>query len=402
MIKEKWKFDIGSSLLSPPIICDLTNTGHHSILTATKDGKVFLLDFEGNEKWVFDAKEHVDTTESMFFDSESANSILSTPQICDITGNKRKEVIFGTEMGVVYALDAYGHPLWKFHAGGSVRGALAVGDVNGDGQQEIIFGSGDKHLYILNTNGRLIRKIEVGCKIESTPETMGDKIIFGCDDGTIRCINYEGHELWRFETDAKVIAKPVITRFTEGGTIHILIGSMDHYLYALDEYGELIWKFKTEGAIYSRVTLADINRDKKLEILFGSCDNNVYALKNTGDKIWSFETGFWVVAPIVINDIDEDGRLEVIACSFDHNIYILDARGNYVLDYVPGLAGVMQQTGSYSDVMTSDPGKITAKKLWQFQTDGVVVGCEYTKEGKNIIVNTRRGIISNLGHVRGD
>ena len=199
------------------------------------------------------------------------------------------------------------------------------------------------------------------------------------------------------KTNGKVVAQPAISQILEDSIHYTIIGSIDQNLYMINESGEVVWKFKTGGAIYSRVSLADIDNDKKTEIIFGSCDNNVYALRSNGDKMWSYETDFWVVAPVIVGDIDNDGHLEIIAGSYDHNIYILDARGKYMLDYIPGLAGVMQQTGSYSDIMTSEPGKIIGKKIWQYQTEGVVVGCAFVNE-TNIIVNTRTGKVNDLMH----
>jgi len=397
-IKEKWKFDSKTSLLAPPIICDFANTGQKNIVFGTNDGKIYSLDKDGAVKWVFDAKEQVDQVELMFFDVETANSIQSSPNIYDLNGDGKKEVVFGSEMGVVYAVNHQGKALWKFKADGSVRGSVVIKDINNDGKAEVIFCSGDTHLYILSAHGELLQKHEIGAQIESTPGTIGDKIIFGCNDGTIHCITQAGHEIWTFKTEGKVVAQPAIGKIFGDEKNYIVIGSLDHYLYTLNLEGELVWKFKTDGAIYSRATLADINRDKKLEIIFGSCDNNVYALQCTGEKIWSYETDFWIVAPVIVDDIDKDGNLEIIAGSYDHNIYILDAKGNYMLDYVPGLSGVMQQAGSYTDVMTSEPGKVTGKKIWQYQADGVVVGCAFIEETKNIIVNTRPGKVNNLEH----
>ncbi|NQU98214.1 PQQ-like beta-propeller repeat protein [Candidatus Woesearchaeota archaeon] len=400
-IREKWKFDSKSALLAPPIVTELDNSGKKNIVFGTSDGKIYSLDRDARIDWMFNAQEHIEQAELMFFDVETAHSIQSSPNIYDINGDNKKEIVFGSEMGAVYALSSDGKLLWKFKADGSVRGAVLIKDINGDGKPEIVFGSGDNHLYILNADGKLLQKHDIGSQIESTPEVLGDKIIFGSNDGYINCIKNNGDEVWKFKTDDKVVAQPAIGKIIGDDKNYIVIGSLDHYMYVLEETGELLWKFRTGGAIYSKAALVDINNDKKLEIIFGSCDNSVYALGCNGEKIWSYETDFWVVAPVIVTDIDKDGHLEIIAGSYDHNIYILDAKGNYMLDYVPGLSGVMQQTGSYSDVVTSEPGKVTGKKIWQYQADGVVVGCAFIDDNKNIIVNTRPGKVNNLEHLEG-
>ena len=84
--------------------------------------------------------------------------------------------------------------------------------------------------------------------------------------------------------------------------------------------------------------------------------------------------------------------------SYDHNIYVLDSEGSYVLDYVPGVSGIVSQTGHYGDAVTKEPGKTQGKKIWQYQTEGIVVGCAYVKDQNSIIVNTDSGKINNIVH----
>jgi len=84
--------------------------------------------------------------------------------------------------------------------------------------------------------------------------------------------------------------------------------------------------------------------------------------------------------------------------SYDHNIYVLDSEGSYILDYVPGLSGIVGQTGHYNDVITKEPGKATGKKIWQFKTEGVIVGTAFIPENRSLIVNTKPGKIDNLQH----
>jgi outer membrane protein assembly factor BamB len=178
----------------------------------------------------------------------------------------------------------------------------------------------------------------------------------------------------------------------------VIIGSSDNYLYVLDDAGELLWKYKTEGAIISKAAVSDINNDKKQEIVFGSCDNKVYALNYEGEKLWSYETDFWIMSEPILEDIDNDGRKEVIVGSYDHNLYVLDADGNYVLDYLPGLSGVVQQAGLYSDIITKEPGRVTGKKIWQYKADGIIVGCAYLIDDKSVVISTKPGIINNIIH----
>ncbi|HEY9705290.1 MAG TPA: PQQ-binding-like beta-propeller repeat protein, partial [Allocoleopsis sp.] len=124
----------------------------------------------------------------------------------------------------------------------------------------------------------------------------------------------------------------------------------------------------------------------------------VYAIDSNGKKLWNYETDFWIVTSPIIADLDGDGKLEIVVGSYDHNIYVLDSEGSYVLDYVPGVSGIVSQTGHSGEAITSGPGKTKGKKIWQYKTDGVVVGCAYLSGEKNLIVNTESGSIKDLIH----
>jgi WD40 repeat protein len=399
-IAEKWKYDSGAFLLSSPVVGDIDNDGKNEIIFGTKDGKIISIDIDGNLKWEFKAEEKYSEVELMFLDAETSNSIHSTPNIEDVNMDKQKEIIFGTEAGKLYTLSAKGKILWNYKAKGPIRGSPTVQKF-ANKQVGILFGSSDKNLYFLNGEGNLFWKYFCDSEIESCPAfCMGNQamIVFGSNDGFVHALSLKGESLWKFKTNGKVIAQPVMEKLEDKMPKVILIGSTDGKLYCLNEQGDSIWEFSTGGAICSKVAVADINNDGKKEIVFGSCDNCIYALDLTGKKLWSYETDFWVVTTPIITDLDGDGKLEIIAGSYDRNIYILDCEGSYMLDYVPGVSGIVAQTGMYGDGMTREPGKTLGKKIWQYQTEGVIVGCAYIDKHKNLIVNTDSGKINNLEH----
>jgi len=400
-IDRKWDFDAQSAITSPPLVVDIDGDGKKEIVFGTKKGKLFVLDAKSGIKWFYDTNETVDDVELMFLDSDTMSSIGAVPNIADINRDGKNEIVFGTELGIIYVLDTRGKLLWKYKTGGAVRGQILIYDLYGDGDPKIIFGCADGKLYVLNSKGNLVWQYDAGSEINSTPGILHkDKliIIFGAHNGSIFGVNTKGDLVWKFQAKDKVFAQPAIGKLFNDDRMFIVIGSNDQHLYVLDEAGELFWDYKTEGAILAKACLADINDDNKLEIIFGSCDNNVYALTPYGDKIWSYETDFWVASEPIVEDIDGDNRKEIIVGSYDHNVYVLDAEGTYILDYVPGLSGVVHQAGHYSDIITKDPGKVTGKKIWQFKTDGIIVGCAYIPDDKSIVVTTKPGTVDDLVH----
>lgn len=401
---EKWNFVSEGSLLSSPIVEDIDHDGKKEILFGTKDGKLYLLSMDGKIKWTYSITEKINDVELMFLDSDEMHSINATPNIGDINNDKKNEILFGSELGFLYALNHFGQLLWKFKTDGPVRSSVLIEDLNNDGHKEIIFGSMDNFLYVLGSTGKLLMKLKINSPIESTPGVMKNtskQIIFGSDDGTVYSVDYSGRLLWKFKTNGKITAQPLIVDLFNDGKEYVIIGSFDNFLYCLDNQGKLVWQFKTEGSICSKAVSADINNDQKPEVVFGSCDNKVYALRNDGEKIWDYETDFWVVASPIISDMDGDGKPEIIVGSYDHNIYVLDSEGSYVLDYVPGISGAVNQAGNYSEIPTQDPGRIHGKKIWQYETDGIIVGCAIVNETNEIIVNNKIGKVKNISHKKG-
>ncbi|MBN2142363.1 PQQ-like beta-propeller repeat protein [Candidatus Woesearchaeota archaeon] len=397
-----WEFDAESNISSSPLVADIDGDGKKEIVFGTKKGKLFVLDMNAGIKWFYDTYEQVDNVEVMFLDTETASSIEGPPNHGDIDGNGKDEIVFGTEMGVLYCLSDKGMLLWKKKFEGTIRGQPVIYDLLHDKKPKVIVGCGDKKLRVLDSKGKDVWFFDAESEIESTPGTFqkdgNSFIVFGCNNGMIYCLNNKGDKVWSYKTGAKILAQPAFSDLYGDGRTCVVIGSSDNYLYVLDDAGELLWKYKTEGAVIAKASIDDITGDKRKEVVFGSCDNKVYCLNRDGDKVWSYETDFWIGSEPILEDLDGDGKKEVIIGSYDHNIYVLDAEGSYVLDFVPGLGGIVGQTGSYSDVMTKEPGKTAGKKIWQFKTNGVIVGCAFLPESKSIVVNTKPGKIDNIKH----
>lgn len=399
-ILEKWSFDAKSPLLSSAAAVDIDGDGQKEIIFGTKNGQIFCIDEESKKKWEFDLKEKLDETESYFYDSDRIESIPASPTIKDVDGDGKPEILFGTELGIVYCLSNKGTLRWKYRAKGAVRSRILVEDIDGDGAAEVLFGTMDGFFLILDGNGKERAVIEVGSAVTSEPAVSKEgltQILFGTAKGILYSFSPLGKKLWEFKANGALYAKPVFGKLV---TDHdVVVGDASGRLFCLDTQGNEQWRFKSEGAIYGKAVLADLNDDGDLEIVFGSCDNKVYCLDHRGEKLWSYETDFWIVTSPIVTDIDGDGSLEVVVGSYDHNLYVLDGEGAYNLEYMPGLSGVAHQAGHYTSVMTSEPGDRTGKRLWQIKTEGMIVGCEEL-EKDNIIINVKSGYVDDIAHTK--
>ncbi|MFP4119126.1 MAG: PQQ-binding-like beta-propeller repeat protein [Candidatus Woesearchaeota archaeon] len=393
-IDKVWDFDSESSIISSSLVFMQDTNGDERVVFGTRQGKLYSLDKNGQVQWIYDSKEEIPETELMFLDIDNINSINSTPRLFP-SEKGTDQIIFGSELGVLYSLDRAGKLLWKVKTGGPLRAMPLVVDINGDGRNEIVVGSSDNNIYIVSSEGRILRKLEAKSPFETTPLFVDNKLIAGTKDGVIMAFNPDGSVAWSVKTGDKITARAVATVFQDNRKA-IIVPSQDNKVYALTYDGEIIWTFETGGAILSEVSVADVNRDGKNEICFGSCDNSIYCISDKGELIWSYETDFWVTTTPIITDVDGDGKVEVIAGSLDHRLYVLDGQGTYKLNYIPGVSGIVNQPGYHSKTINKDIGDQKGKKHCEYQVDGNIVGHTMVGSSGRVILNTKQGKIYSL------
>ncbi len=392
------QYESGVESITPPICEDINGDEQiETIITNTK-GELIVFTEDYKQKWKYTVKEEITQEEEMFLDHEISNSINHQPLITNFNEEKTKTIIFGTEYGTVYALNHEGKELWKYHTGHPIRGGINTFQIQGTDKKGIMFGSTDKYIHILSQKGKLLRKLLNNAEIESTPTMINNNIIFGDNRGNIKSIDLKGRVNWTYQTNDKITAKPIQTELYNKEKA-LLISAVDNNLYCLTMTGELIWKFETKGAIYSEPSVLDINEDSLNEIIIGSADGNIYVLTMQGNQLWSFETDFWILGKPITRDLNKDGAIELVIGSYDNNIYVLSGKGIYIIEYVPGVAGIVAQHGNYSDIPATSPGEIIGDKLWDYNMGGLVIGCALlknkivaqTKEGKTIWLNYEEG-----------
>lgn len=389
-------YDLGSDCLASPISIDIDGDGKNEIICSTSKGELFVFDHELKLKWKFNASKDISDSDKFFQDPDSRDAIGSTPKVFDINNDGKRELIFGTEQGEVFAINHKGDLLWEFKAKGSIRGGINVFYMGAARETRIIFGSLDGHLYVLNDKGKIVLNINAGEGIESTPVIFEDSIIVGLNNGEVRAYNVLGKISWSHLTDSKITSEAVPIKVNDKRCF--VIGSTNNSLYCFNGEGKLIWKFETSGSIYSKATVSDINNDGAEEIIFGAADNKIHVLSREGTELWSYETGFWILGTPLAMDVDNDGFTEVVAGSYDNNVYFLTAEGSYIIEYVPGIAGIVAQNGSYSDIPTGSPGNIFGKKIWEYKTPGIVIGC--CNHNNMVVVQTKEGKVILLKHER--
>src|ERR1700730_3328856 len=301
---KAWRLDAGSPVRSTPLV-----SGGY-VYIGTTAGDFFALDKKtGGIKWKY---------HSGFAINSSAAA-------------QNGRIFFSDNAQTLYALnEGTGRVLWSFKLGTKLDYPWRFdyyysSPVLFEGR--LIIGSDDGNLYLLDQqNGKLIWKFKGTAVIRGTPAVFNDQILFGDVEGRFHAIDSKsGKEKWVFKTvgdslknedwgfDRKAILSSAVVSQNK-----ILFGCRDGFLYCLNATdGKLAWRMNHKISwVISTVAVKDSM------VVTGTSDGRfVQAINlNTGKEIWKFRTSAVVwSSPLIIDDV-------VYAADFDGQLYCLDLK----------------------------------------------------------------------------
>ncbi|HEY3347523.1 MAG TPA: PQQ-binding-like beta-propeller repeat protein [Nitrospirota bacterium] len=255
-----WSFETGDCVDSSPA----ANRGR--VFFGSWDRNLYCLDARtGKEIWTFQMPP------SNFDDHRQASPAI---------GNGR--LYMGGFNGRLYSIGlADGKAWWETGTGGPVR-SRAVLFAN-PGSEGVVSGNEEGNITALDYNCNKLWQFETGSAVNSSPAIDGTRIIFGCRNGNLYCLNAaDGKEFWRYPTNNRIeYSSPLVAMGL------ITIGDCSGTLHAVDrETGKAVWKYTGGGGIYSSPQLAGTR------IIYGDNAGNVYCLDpKTGEPLGKFKAG---------------------------------------------------------------------------------------------------------------
>jgi len=163
------------------------------------------------------------------------------------------------------------------------------------------------------------------------------EVLVGSNDEYLYCINHEGGLIWSYNLTYEIDSSPIVADLDSDGSLEVLIGSTDRHIYCISHTGILEWAYETENRIASSSpAVADLGGDGLLEVLIGSSDGYVYCINNTGGLEWRYQTDSYVYSSPAVADLDNDGSLEVLIGSMDSYLYCISHTGSLVWRYLTG------------------------------------------------------------------
>ncbi|MGH7946512.1 MAG: PQQ-binding-like beta-propeller repeat protein, partial [Opitutaceae bacterium] len=365
---QRWAFTTlstataGSIVSAPTVGPDGTVYIGVEVGTATgssASGRLFALNPNGSQKWVFTAPDWIDSTPAIAADGS---------------------VFVGCWDGVLHALRPDGTKSWEYKAGAFIASSPALGS---DGT---IYVGADSDLVAINPNGTLKWSFPVEDWIDSSPAIAPDgSVVFGSWDGNVYAVRPDGAEKWRFATDGSVASSPAIAA---DGSVYL--GSRDARFYALNASGGLKWSFDladtvetapaigADGTVYvttsgGRLFALDQNGAERWRypradqpalngiysspavradgaILFGSSNDALYALRSDGTLLWRTTLGDWSDSSPLIT-----GNSIYIGCA-DKRLYAFNSAAGLGASDWPQFRRDAQRTGRSPATVMAGPG----------------------------------------------
>lgn len=276
--------------------------------------------------------------------SEGLYGAVSSPSVADTDGDGRMEIGFGGLDRNLYLLNADGSLRWYAHMADTVWSTPAFFDINGDRRLEMIVGSDISangaigtpdggYVYAMNTANRASKRIEFCAP--AFPNT--------CDRSYI---------LWRAEFDQAIYSSPVIADLLPGNAgAEAVIGASCYFpagsaakrgrwlkILRLSD-GAVLQTLNAPGCIQSSAAIGDVDGDGQLEV--AATVNGAREVGGDGVSrvaMWkpANPSPIWAVVPYnpdpsngsfndpyggdlqspVIADVDGNGSLEVLAANW--------------------------------------------------------------------------------------
>jgi outer membrane protein assembly factor BamB len=268
--KIEWKHKLGALAASSPAYAH--GMVYVVLLQRTqsiREGRVVALDaVKGKVRW----------------DNDLPSRAESSPLV------DRGRLIFGTEDGTVYCLDASdGSTNWTYKAAGAVKGAVAM-----DSDHNLYFADYGGQVHSVTEHGK--ERWSTGTSggafglsagtFYSTPAVAYGRVYVGNTDGGVYSFGTgDGRLAWRRDTGAYVYSSPAIA--APDGKPTVYIGSYDGNLYAFDaRSGATRWSRPAGGKISGGiVALGDL-------IFYSTQSDETAAVTAAGGrKVWKIDRG---------------------------------------------------------------------------------------------------------------
>lgn len=179
-------------------------------------------------------------------------------------------------------------------------------------------------------------------------------------------------ETWRFTYAEEYIWSPAFIDIDHDGNLEIIFCNFDKKIICVDNQGIEKWRYETDGYIEAAPAVADVDADGRADVIIGDEDGQVYCIDEDGNKLWNYTVGGTILYPPLVADIQEDGNLEILVACQEPRLYCLDGFGEQVWNYTGSYNGAAPLVGDVDDDGSNEILLLWALGMVQLNSNGGV------------------------------
>ena len=312
-----WTYPMKQNLFSSPAIADVDLDGLPEVIIGSGVDTLYALNGEdGSILW-----RYVSTSGLSY----------SSPVVGDIDGDLKPEVVCAS-YGSLRALEGEtGQLVWQRVVIGGAGISPCLADLDGDGVLEVVHAGSNETAAFNGADGDTIWILDdyfcgvYGSAVAEDVFDDGSAEVIGFTSNpsaSLSLINGEdGTILWTaaVPSSAGMVLTPAsaFADLDSDGTSEIVGCSGSHYVYVLNALdGSLLWSQNVSSNIYASPVLMDIDGNDTLEVIVACLNTKkLNAYSCSGELIWTASVNYLPGSTPAAADIDGDGVIELIQVS---------------------------------------------------------------------------------------
>jgi len=390
LIHQGFPEEFGKGATFPPLFGNLNNNGETDIFVATRNGKIYAWDQNGNKVIPNDfigqkvslSGDTVNFPLALFADA--GEDITVSPLVGDINDDGVDEIVAVTNEGHILGW------VGKDENGDGLADEILDWGENSDRPSVLIFASPEKRIIMGTQTGKVLtlyRSNLIWERALSSASVTGisqygseGKLAVTTANGEIFLLGSTGDILWQktFTQGEKLTSSTawflpnqlsIVTLSSQGLGLVIdeagnekarfgenvlpelpsspAVGDLDGdgFMEIVTTANGQIWCFNHNGSLVdnfpaprferdvnlSSPILGDVDGDGKIDVIVTCSNGNIEAYNNNGNMVDGFPLttgGSQIVSPLLL-DLDNDGKMELSAVSQQGFIFVWDLPGKY-------------------------------------------------------------------------
>ena len=321
-----WAYEISADPRTA-LVVDINQDNQDELLVGARDGRLHLIENDGNELWVQSFAGEISFVEFLPTGVNGEPTIIVAHNLRQL-GPDGNETVTGN-LAVLQANGAIFSDWLDEQQATAAITSLLIHDINGDGQPEIIIGTRSGEIVALSLERRVYwqTNIENGVEFLVGLENAGNgraTLMAGNQIQQLRLISNKGSQSIPVTYFQDIVdIQPLVA--TGGLQTHLAVAIEDGGIRGLDDFGRSLWQydlqvdplFAVPAGSNSFVVATD--NDKLIRLATNGGENQV-------NELWQLDN-LGRISAVYWDDLDGDGWDDVAIGNRDGHLYLYSSDG---------------------------------------------------------------------------